>query len=349
MRTTLISVLLLVSAGLTAQEIAKPAPELRWTATFNFGDLPTTSLAELQESVVLLEFISTQQKTTAGEVGKLDTMFAQLGEKGLVVISVTSEGTEDVKKWVEKYGVKRPVACGFNKAYDVFSVPDAFLIDKDGKLLWHGPSSTLERPLIDNALVGATPAVVVPGLEDVAALRRSKDFGGTYTKAKALLGGDQLPELARTQAQRWCERYEREVATATAEAAKADGEGDLYRVWSLLDPIARYYQGVPGAEAAKTRVDALMADKKVVREIDAGRAVAEAKSKAAEQDYDAAFALYKAAAQKFGNTRAGKAAGVSAKELETKGLLGYDARCPYCKAAEKTCPQHDPKKKKKRK
>ncbi|MBZ0150322.1 MAG: peroxiredoxin family protein [Planctomycetes bacterium] len=348
MRTTLIPALLLSAAGLVAQEIAKPAPELRWTATFNFGDLPTGSLAELQESVVLLEFISVQQKTTAGEVGKLDSMYAQLGEKGLVVISVTSEAVEDVKKWVEKHGVKRPVACGFNKAYDVFSVPDAFLIDKDGKLLWHGSTSALERPLVDNALVGATPAVVVAGLEEVAALRRSKDFGGTYTKAQKLLGGGQLSELAQVQAKRWCERYEREVATATADAAKADGEGDLFRVWSLLDPIARYYQGVPGAEAAKTRVDALMADKKVMREIEAGRAVAEAKAKEAEQDYDAAFTLYKAAAQKFGNTRAGKAAGVSAKDLETKGLLGYDARCPYCKAAEKACPQHDPKKKKRK-
>jgi hypothetical protein len=60
---------------LFAQKIGEPAPELTWTATHNFGDIPNRKLSELRGSVVLLDFISVRQPIARDEFVKLTNLF----------------------------------------------------------------------------------------------------------------------------------------------------------------------------------------------------------------------------------------------------------------------------------
>lgn len=338
-------VLAFAASPLLAQKIGEEAPELTWTATHNFGDIPAKKLSELRGSVVLLEFVSVRQATAREELGKLTKLFTELAEQGLVVVTVTSEPAEDVAKWVKRTEIKRPVAVGFNKDYDVNGVPDAFLIDKDGKLLWHGHPSGLERPRLDLALRDARPAIVLPGLEDAQAMRRSKDFGATWRKAKELLDGGGLSDGAKAQAKDWMQQYEQFVQTSLAAADKAVAANDPYGQWVALQPVADWYQGVPGADAGKKRFDALMADPKNKREIEAGKKFAAAKEKEAACDFDGAYAIFREVSTTFGTTKVGKEAASLVKAYEKDGKLGYDNTCGYCKAGGVACPQHRKKKK----
>ena len=342
---TRLFVLALTIAPLAAQKVGADAPELVWKATHNFGDIPAKTLSELRGSVVLLEFISTQQASAREEVNKLTKLFKERAELGLVVISVTSETEDAVAKWVKRYDVKRPVAAGFSAEYDVHGVPDAFLIDKDGKLLWHGHPSVLDRAVLDGALLDAKPAIALPGMEEAADLRRSKDFGATYRKTKALLEAGTLSDRATAQAKDWMQQYEKFVVDALATADKAVADKNLYAQWLALQPAADYYQGVPSAEIAKARFDVLMADAKNKKEIEAGRKFAVGKEKEVVFDYDGAYAAFKEIAAAFPNTKLGKESAALMKAYEKDGKLGYDHTCGYCKAGGAACPQHRKKKK----
>ena len=344
-RFVLASVFASLLAPLHAQKPGAEAPELVWSKTFQFGEIADKKLSDLRGSVVLLEFISTRQQAAAPEVAKLTALHAELAEKGLVVITVSSESADAVEKWIKKYEVKRPVAIGFNRAYDLNGVPDSMLIGIDGKVLWHGHPSTFERTTIDQALTGAKPAIVLPGLEDVQTMRRSKDFGAAYRKAKQLLDAGGLSDGAKAQATDWMQGYERAVTEALAAADKAEAAKDVFAMFEALQPAADWHQGVPGADVAKQRFDKLMADGKNKREVDAGRRMATARHKESTQEFDAAYAIFKELSQQFGQTKAGKEAAVLMKAYEKDGKLGFDPTCSYCKANGVACATHKKKKK----
>lgn len=332
-------------APLAAQKIGSDAPDIVWTKTYGFGDIANQQLSDLRGSVVLLEFISTRQQATTPDVTRLTGLHAEKCELGLVVVTVTNENADAVEKWIKKHDVKRPVAIGTQREYRVDGVPDAFLIDKDGKLLWHGHPQAIDRAQLDAALVGAKPAIVLPGLEPVQTMRRSKDYGAAYRTARQLLDGGKLSAAATAQANDWMQQYEQYVQAALAAADVAESEQDTYRLFEALQPVADYYQGVPGADAAKQRFTALMADGKHKREIDAGRKLAQARLKEAAFDFDGAYAGFKEIAQQFAPTKAGKEAAAAMKAYEKDGKLGYDHNCGYCKAGGAACPTHRKKKK----
>jgi hypothetical protein len=194
-------------------------------------------------------------------------------------------------------------------------------------------------------LVGARCAYVAPGLDEVHALRRAKDHGTAYTKLKSMLDGGTLGGRAVPQAQKWVREYETFVAESVARAKTAATSKDVFAEWAALQPLVDWYLGVPGTESAKERVDALLADPKNKREIEAGRKLAAGKDKEAALEYDAAYAIWKELATAFGSTKAGKEASNLMKAYEKDGKLGFDKTCPYCQATGTACASHRKKKK----
>ena len=341
-------VLALCLSTLAAQKVGDEAPELVWKTTIGFGDIDNLRLGELRGSVVLLVMFSTWASTSKDVITELNALHATKAELGLVVVGVTDEEPGDVTAYVTKNKVTYPVGVGSNEGYRIAGVPEAFLIGKDGKILWRGHPVALDQRQLENALVGAKPAVAVAGLEEVQTLRRSKDHGAAYRKAKTLLDEGGLSDRAKAQATDWMETSTRFVEESMAAADAAEKQKDLFLLWSKLEPVASFYQGVPGADAAKTRLTALVADPKNKREIDAGRKFAEAKQKELALDFDGAHTIYKEVAQAFSNTKAGKAAAAAFAAIEKDGKLGFDPTCGYCKAAGVACPAHSKAKKKKK-
>lgn len=60
MRTvSILAACTLLAATAPAQKVGEEAPDLTWTKTFVFGEVPNKKLSELRGSVVLLEFWGT--------------------------------------------------------------------------------------------------------------------------------------------------------------------------------------------------------------------------------------------------------------------------------------------------
>lgn len=265
-----------------------------------------------------------------------------------MVVGVTNEPASEVEPYLQKNVVKFPIAIANAAGYDVRGIPHSFLVDKDGKILWRGHPASLDAAVLDQALVGAKCAIVPAGLEEVQTARRARDFGTAYRKGKEALGAGTLSEAATTKATDWLREIEQSVTEAVAAADKAVAARDVYAQWAALQPIADSYQGVPGAEVAKQRVDKLLADVSIKKEIEAGRKMVGITEKDAAREFDAAYELCKELLKQHSQTKAGKDAAALMKSYEKHGKLGFDQTCSYCQAYGVACDTHSKTKKKKK-
>jgi peroxiredoxin len=333
-------------APLAAQRVGQPATEITFTWTINFEGMKKEKLSDLRGSAVLLDFWADWCAPCVALIPKMNAMHGRLFDRGLVILGYTSTGElEKTQEFAKKHEMAYPLASGhYESGYDHKTIPHAVLIDPDGKVLFSGHPEDLDEKLIEQALAKARPANVAPGLEEVAALARDGKLGQSYTKAKALIDGGSLSADAVTQAQKRVADCEA-VVNESVEAAKAAiAGGEAHKAFTLLDPVAKAYQGVPRADEAATMLAALIADKKVKREIDAGNALADCEAMAKKRDYDNAFKAYKKVVTSFSGTKAAQAANAAALAIEKGGKLGYMRGCGACEAADKTCPLHLKKK-----
>ena len=332
-----------LTAVAPAQMVGEPAPDIQWQSTFNFGSMKKQKLSELRGSAVLVEFWATWCGPCRAQIPHLNGLHERLASRGLVVVGVSNEEAALVEPFVAKMGMKYPVAVA-EERYGVNGIPAAFLLDPGGKVVWAGHPAALEESTIEQALVGARPAMLAAGLEEVGRLTEQGQFGNAYAKVKDLLAGGKLGAEAQEQARAIATDHEQKVATALDQAKAAIDKGDVYAAFALLDPIAKNYQGVPRADEAAQKTAAMLADARQKREIQGGQKFAEAQALEQQREFDNAFKAYKAVANAWNGTKAAKDATAAAAAIEKGGKLGYLKGCGACEAAGRACPAHKKKK-----
>ena len=96
------------------------------------------SLSSFKGKTVLLNFWATWCPPCRAEMSSMDKLSQMLKNKGLVILSVsTDRAVTDVKDYLKKYPVSFSVVVDYNlnvsrSLYKVFMVPTTFLIDKRG-------------------------------------------------------------------------------------------------------------------------------------------------------------------------------------------------------------------------
>jgi thiol-disulfide isomerase/thioredoxin len=124
--------------------VGEPAPnfELPWLN----HDGPAT-LAELRGRVVLLEFWRSTCGPCMRMVPRLNELHEKLAPAGLAVVAVSNESEERIQDKIEAVRMAYPVArltgSTVDDAYRIRAVPQAFLIDRSGTLVWRGHPSKL--------------------------------------------------------------------------------------------------------------------------------------------------------------------------------------------------------------
>ncbi|MCB9879351.1 MAG: TlpA family protein disulfide reductase [Planctomycetes bacterium] len=344
MRTTPLLLTLSLALPLVAQEVGAPAPDIDWAQTRGFEGIPDQKLSQLRGSVVMLEFWLTYDSSHVQRHAVRERLHQRYRDRGLVVVGLSNEQAHEVDADLQKHPCAHPTAIAFYPGYTVKLIPLTILIDKDGKVAWRGRSEDLKEEQIVKLLPGARPAHVRPGLEEVHTLRLVEKFGEAWKLCGDLLAKGQLPPDSVEQAKAWRAEIEAFVVEATAEADEAEKSKDVYVMWRCLDAVANRYAGVPGGEKARARLETLMADKKVAREVECGKELARGEAAEAAFDFDTAIQVYDALGKRHGGTKAGKAAKEKHKDLMKRGMLGYQHDCVYCKAAECACPSHARKK-----
>jgi thiol-disulfide isomerase/thioredoxin len=115
------------------------------------------SLAGLKGKVVLVEFWATWCGPCVQGIPHLNKLHEEHGGKGLTILSFTDQSRQGIENFTKKTPIKYVVGTGSDLAseYGVTRIPHAFLIGKDGKLLWEGNPADKE---FDQRIVAALKA-----------------------------------------------------------------------------------------------------------------------------------------------------------------------------------------------
>jgi thiol-disulfide isomerase/thioredoxin len=152
----LLAALLAVSPFALAAELGDPAPSLK-IADWVKGK-PVDLAAVKGKQVVVVEFWATWCPPCRTSIPHLTEM--QKKFKDVIFIGVTDEAVATVKKFVTKMGdqmdyvvavdADRKTSAGYMEAFGEGGIPHAFIVDKEGRIVWHGhPMDGLDKAVAE--------------------------------------------------------------------------------------------------------------------------------------------------------------------------------------------------------
>jgi len=348
MKTLRLVLALVVSAAPSMGQIipGQQAPEVKIDKLFH-SPVPFESLKELQGSAVLLEFWATWCGPCRAQIPHMVETHNKYADRGLVVLAMSNEAADKVEPFIEQNGMVYRVgldAGAAMKAYGVTGIPHAFLIDKDGKVLWADHPSNLKESDIEKALEGATPpgGKLTGQLEPVQMLLDKGQAGRALATLVTLQQSGKLPAEAKEQAQKAQARLEREAKAALAHVQELLTKGTAFQAVLAFQDIATRFEGSEHGSAAQAALERMGKDEAGKRAVDAAARIQKARQLNAGKHYDEAYAEYKPLAED-GDVAVREVVAKEMDAINRAGMRGYHADCMLCRVLGKACKDHQPK------
>ena len=150
-------------------ELNRPAPDF----TLPGLDGQDVRLSDYRGKVVLVNFWGTWCEPCKEETPALQQSYEKLGEQGLVIIGIDlqsqerngAEGIDDVRRFIEQYGVTYPIALDVKgeaaRAFQIYPIPTSYFIDPSGTIRYVRPSTVTaeEVEILFTKLSEATSAL----------------------------------------------------------------------------------------------------------------------------------------------------------------------------------------------
>jgi thiol-disulfide isomerase/thioredoxin len=113
-------------------------PEVSAKDWLNTDDAPT--LDKLKGKVVVVEFWATWCGPCVAGIPHLNKLHDDHGPKGLAILSFTDQSKQGIQNFLKGTTMKYIIGTGSELAaeYGVVGIPHAFILGRDGKLLWEG-------------------------------------------------------------------------------------------------------------------------------------------------------------------------------------------------------------------
>ncbi len=138
--------------------VGKEPPEIKAEGFLN-AEKPVT-LAALRGKVVVVEFWATWCPPCRKSVPHLNDLDKKYRDRGLVIVGLSNEPKETVEPFAKDFKMSYVVGYGSKSAsdYGVRGIPAAFLVGRDGKVLWNGhPMDPEFEKAIEKAIGEKTP------------------------------------------------------------------------------------------------------------------------------------------------------------------------------------------------
>jgi peroxiredoxin len=141
-----LGLVLAMSAMSTAAQLGDPASELKVAKWMKGGPV---RLAEGKgKSIFVVEFWATWCPACRESIPHLTKVQRDFKDKGVVVVGVSAEDADTVKSFVGEMGSKMEYLVAADDqgatskaylwAFGIEGIPHAFVVDKEGRIAWHG-------------------------------------------------------------------------------------------------------------------------------------------------------------------------------------------------------------------
>ena len=178
------------------------------------------------KAVYVVEFWATWCPPCRTSIPHLTKLQKEFKDKGVVFIGISDETPEKVKPFVTEMGDKMEYTVaiddgrksneGYMKAFDQNGIPHAFIVGKDGKVIWQGhPMAGLDK-----------------ALEQIAA--------GTYDVKAAIKADERRATIAEYQ----------KLAAAGDAKAKELGQKVLTEMGTDVEGLTQFAMGIAGGRGA---------------------------------------------------------------------------------------------------
>jgi len=140
-------------------KIGESAPEISAKEWINFKG-PVT-LGALRGKVVVVEFWASWCGPCMACIPHLNDLQHNYGDKNFQLLSFVEEGHLTMDPFLKNRTVDYPIGLesGSLPTYGVGAIPEAFVIDPAGKVIWHGNSAS---PELDAVIAKAVAAIQTP-------------------------------------------------------------------------------------------------------------------------------------------------------------------------------------------
>ncbi len=187
-----LGLVLLAAASAAALDIGDPAPPLsvkKWV-----GGSPVT-LESAKGKVLVVEFWATWCQPCRQTIPHMNRLHKRYADKGVIFAGITEEDEATVKKFMDTmamdYHVGLDDGSKTNGAYmkQVPGIPHAFVVDRDGRVAWHGHPLARMAKVIEELVSGkfdAARAKKLAALQEklAAAAQRGSTRRSTRSSAR---------------------------------------------------------------------------------------------------------------------------------------------------------------------
>ncbi len=150
---TIIAAAVLAVTSLTASAAPKD-----WIGK-QLPDLKVTYLAatpDLKGKPAIVEFWATWCPPCRASIPHLNELHKKFKDKGLAVVGITDEDKQTVTKFQKgvpmDYSVAMDKGGKLSKDFGIRGIPHAFIVGKDGKIVWEGHPMTMKEADIEKVL-----------------------------------------------------------------------------------------------------------------------------------------------------------------------------------------------------
>jgi AhpC/TSA family len=154
---TLLKLLVLVGFGLYLKTHFIDSPDLKkldlLPLSLNLAQGPSPEDGE----PMIIECWETRNGPSVESISHLNELYAQFRGRGFGVVGITTESLATVQAFISGTRIDYAVAVDpegrYAKALNVRHIPTAFLVNREGKVVWHGNPMALEAADVER-LVG---------------------------------------------------------------------------------------------------------------------------------------------------------------------------------------------------
>jgi uncharacterized protein (TIGR03435 family) len=203
-RAALLAVALIPAAAAAQPKAGEPAPSLSVERLLNAPDDASAEWDNLKGKVVVVEFWATWCAPCIASIPHLNDLAEQFRDEDVVFISLTDEPQVTVEPFLKRKPINGWVALDTDHqagpAYGVTSIPQTFIIGRNGRILADTHPSEMKAEHISRALRGEPLGLGPEGrgaAAEAATVPRERTYGRSFAPGRfPAVGTDQdvLPE-----------------------------------------------------------------------------------------------------------------------------------------------------------